>query len=228
MNSELLGVIVTFLLTVLLAYPLGGYIAKVYCGERTILDFMKPVERLIFRISGINPAEGMNWKQFLKAMLTINMLWFVYAFFMFLLQGHLPLNPDANPDMTPDLSFNSAISFITNTNWQNYSGETGVTYLTQLFVITFLQFVSAATGIACLVAMFNGLKHKTTENLGNFWQILTVTVTRILLPISIVIAVLLAFNGTPASYDGNGSGFPWSCCWNDCHQTSGNKWRWMV
>ena len=202
MNSELLGVIVTFLLTVLLAYPLGRYIAKVFSGQRTILDFMKPLESLIFRISGVNTKEGMDWKQFLKAMLTINMLWFVYAFFMFLFQGHLPLNPDGNPNMTPDLSFNTAISFMTNTNWQNYSGETGVTYLTQLVVITFLQFVSAATGIACLVGMLNGLKEKTTNNLGNFWQLFTVTVTRILLPISIVIAIILAFNGTPASFDG--------------------------
>ena len=202
MNSELLGVIVTFLLTVLLAYPLGRYIAKVFSGQRTILDFMKPLESLIFRISGVNTKEGMDWKQFLKAMLTINMLWFVYAFFMFLFQGHLPLNPDCNPNMTPDLSFNTAISFITNTNWQNYSGETGVTYLTQLVVITFLQFVSAATGIACLVGMLNGLKEKTTNNLGNFWQIFTVSITRILLPISIVIAIILAFNGTPASFDG--------------------------
>ena len=202
MNSELLGVIVTFLLTVLLAYPLGRYIAKVFSGQRTILDFMKPLESLIFRISGVNTKEGMDWKQFLKAMLTINMLWFVYAFFMFLFQGHLPLNPDGNPNMTPDLSFNTAISFITNTNWQNYSGETGVTYLTQLVVITFLQFVSAATGIACLVGMLNGLKEKTTNNLGNFWQLFTVSVTRILLPISIVIAIILAFNGTPASFDG--------------------------
>ncbi len=202
MNSELSGVILSFLITVLLAYPLGKYIAKVFSGERTVLDFLKPLERLIYRISGINPTQGMDWKQFLKAMLTINMLWVVYAFFMFLFQSHFPLNPDGNPNMTPDLSFNTAISFLTNTNWQNYSGETGVTYLTQLFVITFLQFVSAATGIACLVALFNALKEKTTNNLGNFWQILTVTITRILLPISIVIAVLLAFNGTPASYDG--------------------------
>ncbi|UAY52331.1 potassium-transporting ATPase subunit KdpA [Ferruginibacter albus] len=202
MNTEITGIIVSFVLTVLLAYPLGKYVAKVFGGEKTFFDFMKPVERFIYRISGINPAQGMNWKEFLKAMLSINMLWFVYAFFMFLFQSHLPLNPDGNPDMTPDLSFNTAISFITNTNWQNYSGETGVTYLTQLFVITFLQFLSAATGIACLVGLFNGLKEKTTNNLGNFWHILTVTVTRILLPICIVIALLLAFNGTPASYDG--------------------------
>lgn len=205
MNTEITGIVASLLITILLAFPMGIYIAKVFNGERTFTDFMKPLERFIYRICGINPEGEMNWKQFLKAMLTINLLWFVYAFFMFLYQSHLPLNPDGNPDMTPDLSFNSAISFLTNTNWQNYSGETGVTYLTQLFVITFLQFVSAATGIACLVGLFNGLKHKTTNNLGNFWSIFIKTITRILLPLSIVIAVLLAFNGTPASYDGKDS-----------------------
>jgi potassium-transporting ATPase potassium-binding subunit len=202
MNNELLGVVATFLLTVLLAYPLGKYIAKVFKGERTITDFLNPVERLIFRLCGIDPTKKMNWKEFLKAMLTINSLWFVYAFVMFLLQGRLPLNPDGNPGMTPDLGFNTAASFITNTNLQDYSGETGVTYLTQLFVITFLQFVSAATGIACAVALFNALKEKTTNNLGNFWLLLTKTVTRIFLPLSIVMAVLLAFHGTPTSFDG--------------------------
>ncbi len=202
MNNELLGVVATFLLTVLLAYPLGKYIAKVFKGERTITDFLNPVERLIFRLSGIDPTKKMNWKEFLKAMLTINSLWFVYAFVMFLLQGRLPLNPDGNPGMTPDLGFNTAASFITNTNLQDYSGETGVTYLTQLFVITFLQFVSAATGIACAVALFYALKEKTTNNLGNFWLLLTKTVTRIFLPLCIIVAVLLAFHGTPTSFDG--------------------------
>ena len=202
MNTELFGVVVTFLLTLLLAFPLGRYIAKVFKGERTILEFMNPVERFIYRICGIDPTKKMNWKEFLKAMLTINLLWFVYAFFLFLFQGKLPLNPDGNPNMTPDLSFNTAISFLVNCNLQDYSGETGATYLTQLFVITFLQFVSAATGIACLVALFNGLKEKTTQNLGNFWDIFTKTITRILLPLCIVIAVLLAFHGTPTSYDG--------------------------
>lgn len=202
MNTELIGIIVSFLLTVLLAFPLGKYIAKVFGGEKTWTDFMKPVERLIYKITGINPAQAMTWKEFLKAMLTINMLWLVYAFFMFLYQAHLPMNPDGNPNMTADLSFNTAISFVVNCNLQDYSGESGVTYLTQLFVITFLQFVSAATGIACLVALFNGLRQKTTNNLGNFWQIFTVSITRILLPLCIVVAVLLAFNGSPASYDG--------------------------
>ncbi|MBC7423019.1 MAG: potassium-transporting ATPase subunit KdpA, partial [Ferruginibacter sp.] len=156
----------------------------------------------IYKLAGINPGQAMNWKEFLKAMLTINMLWLVYAFVMFLFQAYLPLNPDGNPNMTADLSFNTAISFVVNCNLQDYSGESGVTYLTQLFVITFLQFVSAATGIACLIALFNGLKEKTTNNLGNFWQIFTITITRLLLPLCIVVAVLLAFNGSPASFDG--------------------------
>ena len=202
MNTEITGIIISFVLTVLLAYPLGKYVAKLYSGQKTWLDFMKPVERFIYKLAGINPGQAMNWKEFLKAMLTINMLWLVYAFFMFLFQAHLPLNPDGNPNMTADLSFNTAISFVVNCNLQDYSGESGVTYLTQLFVITFLQFVSAATGIACLIALFNGLKEKTTNNLGNFWQIFTITITRLLLPLCIVVAVLLAFNGSPASFDG--------------------------
>lgn len=202
MTGEISGVIVTFLITLLLAYPLGRYISKVFKGERTLLDFMAPLERAIYRICGIKPGENMNWKQFLKAMLTINMLWLFYAMFMLIFQDKLPMNPDGNPGQTPDLAFNTAISFVVNCNLQHYSGETGLTYLTQLFVITFLQFASAATGVACLVAVFNGLKEKTTQNLGNFWDIFTKTITRIFLPLCIVMAVLLAFNGSPTSYDG--------------------------
>jgi K+-transporting ATPase ATPase A chain len=202
MNTELIGVIVTFILTVLLAIPLGKYAAKVFAGERTFLDFLSPLERFMYRICGIDPNKGMNWKEFLKAMLTINLVWFIYGFFMLLYQGHLPFNPDGNPDQTPDLAFNTVISFMVNCNLQHYSGETGATYLTQQFVFMFFQFTSAATGIACLVALFNGLKEKTTNNLGNFWVIFVRTITRILIPICIVIAVILAFNGTPTSYKG--------------------------
>ncbi len=202
MNTELIGVIVTFLITILLAIPLGKYIAKVFAGERTFMDFLNPLERFIFRISGIDPNKGMHWKEFLKAMLTINLLWFVYGFLMLIYQGHLPLNPDDNPGQTPDLAFNSIISFVTNTNLQDYSGETGATYLTQLFVFTFLQFTSAATGIACLIALFNAFKEKTTNNLGNFWSIFIKSITRLLLPLSIVVAIILAFNGTPTSFKG--------------------------
>ena len=202
MNTEITGILFTFLITVALAYPLGKYIAKVFGGERTFTDFLNPVERFIYRICGIDPNESMDWKQFLKAMLTINLVWLFYAFFMLMYQDKLPLNPDGNAGQTPDLAFNTAISFVVNCNLQHYSGESGLTYLTQLLVITFLQFVSAATGIACLVALFNGLKEKTTNNLGNFWSIFIKTNTRILLPLCVVMAILLAFNGSPTSFDG--------------------------
>ncbi len=202
MNTELIGVVATFAITVLLAIPFGKYIAKVFNNEKTLLDFIAPVERFIFRICGIDTTEEMNWKQHLMALLSINMLWFVYAFVMLLTQGSLFLNPDGNPSMSPDLSFNTAISFMVNCNLQHYSGESGLTYLTQLVVITFLMFASAATGITALIVVFNAMRDKVTDKLGNFFVIFTKTITRILLPVSIVIAVLLAFNGTPASFAG--------------------------
>lgn len=202
MNTETNGVVFTYLLTVLLAYPLGNYIAKVFKGEKTWLDFLAPVERFIYRICGIDPTLEMNWKQHLVALLTINMLWFVYAFVMLLTQGSLFLNPDGNPSMSPDLGFNTAISFLVNCNLQHYSGESGLTYLTQLGVITFLQFTSAATGIAALVVVLNAMREGVSDKLGNFFDIFTKTITRILLPISILIAVILVFNGTPAGFEG--------------------------
>lgn len=202
MTNELIGVVFMFGVTLLLSYPLGKYIAKFFNGEKTFTDFLNPFERFIYRISGIDPNEKMNWKQFLKAMLTINLLWLVYAFFLLIFQDKLPLNPDGNAAQSPDLAFNTAISFLVNCNLQHYSGETGLTYFTQLFVITFLQFVSAATGIAALAGVLNGLKEKTTENLGNFWTLFIKSITRLLLPLSIIAAVLLVFNGTPSSFDG--------------------------
>ena len=206
MTGEILGAVIIFLLTVCACIPVRKiHRQKFLKVKKLLLDFMNPVERFIFRISGINPRESMNWKQFLKAMLTINLLWLVYAIFMLIFQDKLPLNPDGNPGQTPDLAFNTAISFLVNCNLQHYSGESGLTYLTQLFVITFLQFLSAATGIACLIALFNGLKEKTTNNLGNFWNYLVKSTTRILLPLSFIVAVILAFNGTPTSYDGKDS-----------------------
>jgi K+-transporting ATPase ATPase A chain len=200
MNTEFIGVIFTFLITIILAIPFGKYISKVFSGEKTFLDFMAPLERLICRVCGIDPKKSMNWKEFLKAMLTINLVWFVYAFLMLIFQSHLPLNPDGNPDQTPDLAFNTDISFLVNCNLQHYSGESGLTYLTQLFVVGFLQFTSAATGIACLIGLFNGLKEKTTNNLGNFWDIFVKSTTRILLPLAIIVAIILAFNGTPSGF----------------------------
>jgi K+-transporting ATPase ATPase A chain len=202
MNTEFIGIIFMYLATVALAIPLGKYIAKVFKGEKTWLDFMAPLERLIYKFSGIDPNKEMNWKQHLKALLTVNLLWLFYAFFCLLFQSKLPLNPDNNPNQTPDLAFNTALSFLTNTNLQDYSGETGATYYTQLFVFMFLHFVSAATGIAAMMVVFKAMKDKITDKLGNFWDYLVKSITRLLLPVSIVIAVILAFNGTPTSFKG--------------------------
>ena len=202
MNTELIGIIFMYLATIALAIPLGKYIARVFKGEKTWFGFMAPLERLIFKFSGIDPNREMNWKQHLKALLTINMLWLFYAFFCLLFQSHLPLNPDKNPNQTPDLAFNTALSFLTNTNLQDYSGESGATYYTQLFVFMFLHFVSAATGLAAMLVVFKAMKDKITDKLGNFWDYLVKGITRLLLPLSFVVAVILAFNGTPTSYKG--------------------------
>jgi K+-transporting ATPase ATPase A chain len=202
MNSEISGVIFTYLLTLALAIPLGRYIARVFKGEKTWLDFMAPVERFIFRFSGIDTKKEMNWKQHLFALLTINSVWLIYAFICLMAQGHLPLNPDANQGQSADTAFNTAISFLVNCNLQHYSGESGATYFTQHFVFMFLHFVSAATGIAALIVVFRALKDKVTDKLGNFWDYFVKTITRVLLPISFVIAVILAFNGMTTSYAG--------------------------
>lgn len=202
MNTEITGVVFMYVVMVLLAIPLGKYIAKVFKGEKTWLDFMAPLERLIFKFSGIDPNREMNWKQHLKALLTISVVWLFYAFFALLFQGHLPLNPDHNPNQTPDLAFNTALSFLTNTNMQDYSGESGTTYFTQLFALMFFQFVSAASGIAVMMVVFKAMKDKVTDKLGNFWDFLVKSITRLLLPLSVVVGIILAFNGTPTSYKG--------------------------
>jgi len=202
MNTEYIGIIFMYLATVALAIPLGKYIAKVFKGEHTWLDFMTPVERFIFKIAGIDPNREMNWKQHLKALLTINVIWLFYAFFCLLFQSHLPLNPDGNPSQSPDLAFNTALSFLTNTNLQDYSGESLATYFTQHFVFMFLHFVSAATGLAAMMVVFKAMKDKITDKLGNFWDFFLKSITRVLLPISFVVAIILAFNGTPTSYKG--------------------------
>ncbi len=202
MNTELFGIIATYLLTLVIAIPLGKYLAKVFAGEKVWTDFLKPVESGIYKLSGINPAEQMNWKQHMKALLTINLVWLVYGFFILITQDKLPLNPDGNPAMTPDLAFNTVISFVANCNLQHYSGESGVSYFTQHFVLMFLHFVSAATGIAAAVVFFKAFRDKTTASLGNFWEFFIKAITRLLLPLALITAIILAFSGTPSSYEG--------------------------
>jgi K+-transporting ATPase ATPase A chain len=202
MNTELLGIIASFAITLLIAIPLGTYLARMFAGEKTWTDFLKPLENGIFKLSGINPNEPMNWKQFLKAMITINSFWLVYGFFVLMYQDKLPLNPDGNAGQTADTAFNTIISFVVNCNLQHYSGESGATYLTQHFIFMFLHFVSAATGIACAVAVFKAFRDKTATDLGNFWNFFLKSITRLLLPLSIVVSLILTFNGTPSSYAG--------------------------
>ena len=202
MNTEISGIILQWVALVVLSYPLGRYIAKVYRGEPTCLDFMAPVERWIHKLCGIRPDEEMNWKQFLKALLTVNAFWFVLGMVLLVCQGWLPLNPDENGGQSPDLAFNTTISFMVNCNLQHYSGESGLTYFTQLFVIMLFQFVTAACGMAALAGIMAALAAKTTRTIGNFWVFMTRSVTRILLPLSLLVGILLIVNGVPMSFDG--------------------------
>ena len=202
MNTEILGVILQIVLMVGLALPLGRYIAKVYKGERTCLDFMKPVERWMYRLSGVNPDEEMDWKKFLRALLVVNLFWFVWGMVLLVAQGVLPLNPDGNIGQTCHQAFNTCISFMVNCNLQHYSGESGLTYFTQLFVIMLFQFITAATGMAAMAGIMKALAAKTTQTIGNFWRYLVLSTTRILLPLSLVVGMILIVEGTPMGFDG--------------------------
>lgn len=202
MNTEILGVILQIVLMVGLALPLGRYIAKVYKGERTCLDFMKPVERWMYRLSGVNPDEEMDWKKFLRALLVVNMFWFVWGMVLLVAQGVLPLNPDGNIGQTCHQAFNTCISFMVNCNLQHYSGESGLTYFTQLFVIMLFQFITAATGMAAMAGIMKALAAKTTQTVGNFWRYLVLSTTSVLLPLSLVVGMILIVEGTPMGFDG--------------------------
>ncbi|WP_259015818.1 potassium-transporting ATPase subunit KdpA [Emticicia fluvialis] len=203
MNTEISGIIALFVVTLLLAIPFGKYIARVYSGEKTLLDpVFNPIEKLFYRFSGIDANREMNWKEHLTALLGINFVWFFLSMFLLMNQGWLPLNPDGNPSMSPDLAFNTAISFIVNCNLQHYSGETGVSYLTQLIGLMYLHFVSAATGMAAGAVLFNAMRERQADKLGNFYNYFLKSCTRILLPLSIVVAIILTFNGTPMTFEG--------------------------
>ena len=201
MNTEILGVIAQIVLMVVIAFPLGKYIARVYKGEKTCLDFMAPIEKAIYKVGGIDPDEQMDWKQFLKALLILNAFWFVWGMVLLCTQEWLPLNPDGNANQTPDLAFNTCISFMVNCNLQHYSGEWGLSYLTQLFVIMLFQFITAATGMAAMAGMMGAMAKKTTKTMGNFWRLLVLSCTRILFPLSLIVGFILISQGTPMGFD---------------------------
>ncbi len=202
MIQNILVCIIIFIVSLLLAMPLGAYMNKVYKGRKNFLDFLKPLENFTFRICHINPSIEMNWKQYLIAMTVINGVWALYGFIILLFQGQLFLNPAGNPSMEWSLAFNSVISFLTSTNLQHYSGETAATYLSQMAVFMFLQFLSAATSLSVAVAVVRGLVAKTRTSLGNFYCDFVFSITRILLPLCIIAAILFSFTGVPMTFGG--------------------------
>ena len=202
MNTEILGVIAQIVLMVVLAYPIGKYISKAFKGEKVWSDFMTPIEKIMYKLGGVDPTEEMNWKQFLKALLVINLFWFFWGMILLVSQGVLPLNPDGNLGQSVHQAFNTCISFLVNCNLQHYSGESGLSYLTQLFVIMLFQFITAATGMAAMAGIMKALAAKTTKTIGNFWYFLVRSCTRVLLPICLVIGFILIIEGTPMGFDG--------------------------
>ncbi|MBK0379620.1 potassium-transporting ATPase subunit KdpA [Mucilaginibacter segetis] len=202
MNTEIPGIVLMYLAVVILALPLGRYIGKIFCHEKTWSDcIFNPVDKLFYKLGGINPATEMNWKKHLAALLSINLVWFLIAMFVLTNMSWLPLNPDHNPSMSADLAFNTAISFVTNTNLQHYSGETGLSYLGQLSLMLW-QFISAGCGIAIAGVVFMAMKERNAGKLGNFYCLFVRSCTRILFPLAVVLSLLLLFNGTPMTFKG--------------------------
>jgi K+-transporting ATPase ATPase A chain len=185
-----------------LAKPLGSFMAKVYEGKPTFLDrVLGPVERLLYRVAGVNAQQEMNWKTYATAVMLFNVLGLIVVYLLQRLQGFLPLNPQGLGAVTPDSSWNTATSFATNTNWQGYSGEVTMSYLSQMLGLTVQNFVSAATGMAVLVALIRGIVRHTAKGIGNFWVDLTRTTLYILIPLSIVVAFLVTSQGVVQTFN---------------------------
>lgn len=180
---------------------IGRFMARVFQGEKTwISTILGPLERVTYRLSGIKPTVEMNWKQYAWALMIFNLVGFLIVFALQLWQSKLPLNPQKLPDVPLLLALNTAISFMTNTNWQAYSGESTLSYLVQMLGLNVQNFVSAATGFAALLAMVRGLASKGSESLGNFWVDLTRATLYVLLPLSILFAVLFTSQGVVQSF----------------------------
>jgi potassium-transporting ATPase potassium-binding subunit len=184
------------LVLILLAKPLGSFMAKVYQGQHTFLDrVLRPVERFIYRISGVDPEQDMNWKTYAIAVLLFNILGLLAVYALQRLQAVLPLNPMGLGPVTADSSWNTATSFATNTNWQGYGGEVTMSYLSQMLGMTVQNFVSAATGMAVLIALIRGIVRHTATGIGNFWVDLTRSTLYILIPLSMVVALVIVSQG---------------------------------
>jgi potassium-transporting ATPase potassium-binding subunit len=200
-SRDIIQVILFFALLIGLTPVLGNYMSKVFTGSK---QFMLPVfgwfEKLIYRFISVNPDEDTNWKSYAIDLLIFNLIGFVFLFLIQLLQACLPLNPATFSNVSWHSSFNTSISFVTNTNWQGYAGETTMSYFVQMIGLTVQNFVSAATGIAVLLALIRGISRKTTDKLGNFWTDLTRAILYVLLPLSMLFAIVLVGQGVVQNF----------------------------
>ncbi len=229
----------------LLVKPLGSYMARVYQGERTLLGrVVGPVERLIYRILGLRADDEMDWKTYAFALLLFSLVGLLALYGLQRLQSVLPLDPQNLGPVAPDTAFNTAASFATNTNWQSYSGETTMSYLTQMLGLTVQNFLSAAAGMAVLVAVIRGFVRHSTNTLGNFWVDMTRGVLYILLPLSLILALVLVSQGVVQTLSGprevallqstDNADWPdhrpagpgrWARGFPRGHQDAGDEWR---
>lgn len=200
----MLQIILTIILYLIMVVPVGTYVYHIAAGKHTFADpVFDRVDGVIFKISGVDPASGMSWKRYAAALVGTNAVMILLGYVILRIQSIPLFNPNGIEGMEESLSFNTIISFMTNTNLQHYSGESGLSYLSQMLVIIFMMFVSAATGYAACIAFIRGLAGKSKDNVGNFFVDLVRIITRVLLPFSIVGGLLLVWQGVPQNFSGN-------------------------
>ena len=196
-----LQIIAYFVVLILLVKPVGSFMAHVFQGERTFLTpVLAPVERFIYHLSGLDPEEEMTWKSYVVALLVFSLFGILLLFLILRLQGVLPLNPTGMKAVPPATAFNTAVSFVTNTNWQNYGGESTLSYLSQMAGLTVQNFLSAAAGLAILMAFIRSFTRHNSNTLGNFWVDITRSVLYILLPLSIILAMIMVSQGVVQTF----------------------------
>ena len=202
MNAFLLQLAIYLVVLLVLAKPLGAYMTGVFGDKPSPAHWLGPVERLFYRVAGVNPQAEMGWKRYALAVIVVNVLGALAVYALQRAQQWLPLNPQGFGAITPDSSFNTAISFVTNTNWQGYSGESTMSYLTQMLGLAVQNFLSAATGIAVVIALIRGFARHSAKTIGNFWVDFTRATVYVLLPLSIIVSVFFISQGAIQNFDG--------------------------